>query len=76
MPGEDTPVQHKSSESVTDAEVQRLINQLLRFPPTSEHDDAPDVLGGAVQLTWSSAQVGARLLIEIKVGFYTHPFIG
>lgn len=26
MPGEDTPVQHKSSESVTDADVQRLLN--------------------------------------------------
>jgi len=24
----------------------RLVNQLLRFLPTSEHDNAPDVLGG------------------------------
>lgn len=31
-------------------------NQLLRFPLTSEHDDAPDALEGAVQLARSSAQ--------------------
>ncbi len=29
MPGEDTPVQHKSSETVTDADVQRLLNIAL-----------------------------------------------
>ena len=52
MPGEDTPAQHKSSETATDADVQRLINQLSRSPPTSEHDDAPDLLEGAVQLAW------------------------
>jgi len=38
----------------------RLINQLLRFPLTSEHDDVPDALEGAVQLARSSAQAGAR----------------
>ncbi len=41
----------------------RLINQLLRFPLTSEHDDAPDVLESALPLLRSSAQVGARLLL-------------
>jgi hypothetical protein len=51
MPGEDTPAQHKSSKTVTD--VQRLVNQLLRFPLTSEHADAPDALEDAVQLAWS-----------------------
>jgi hypothetical protein len=30
MPGEDTPLKHKSSESVTDADVQRLLNIALR----------------------------------------------
>jgi len=60
MPGEDTPAQHKSSESVTDADVQRLINQLLRFPLTSEHDDAPDVLESALPLLRLSAQVGGQ----------------
>jgi hypothetical protein len=60
MPGEDSPAQHKSSETVTYADVQRLINQLLRFPLTSEHDDAPNVLEGAVQLARSSAQAGTR----------------
>ena len=30
----------------------RLINQLLRLPLTSEHDNAQDVLEGAVQLAW------------------------
>ena len=29
MPGEDTPAQHKSSETATDAEVQRLLNIAL-----------------------------------------------
>lgn len=38
-----------------------LVNQLLRFPLTSEHDDAPDVLESALPLLRSSAQVGARL---------------
>ena len=70
MPGEDTPTQHKSLETATDADVQRMINQLSKFPLTSEHDDAPDALEGAVQLAWSSAQAGARLLIETKVDFY------
>ena len=60
MPSEDTPAQHKSSETATDADIQRLVNQLLRFPLTSEHADAPDVLEGAVQLATSSAQAGAR----------------
>jgi len=38
----------------------RLVNHLFRFPPTSEHDDAPDALEGAVQLARASAQAGAR----------------
>jgi len=29
MPDEDTPAQHKSSESVTDTDVQRLLNIAL-----------------------------------------------
>ena len=37
-----------------------LVNQLLRFPLTSEYDDAPDALEGAVQLSGASEQVGAR----------------
>jgi len=37
----------------------RLINQLLRFPLTSEHNDAPDALEGAVQLARASEQAGA-----------------
>jgi len=52
MPSEGTPAQHKSFETATDADVQRLINQLLWLPLTCEHDNAPDVLGGAVQLAW------------------------
>jgi len=44
MSGEDTPAQHKSSDS--DADIQRLVNQLLKFLPASEHDDAPDALEG------------------------------
>jgi len=38
----------------------RLVNHLFRFPPTSEHDDAPDALEGALPLLRLSAQVGAR----------------
>ena len=37
-----------------------LVNQLLRFLLTSEHDDAPDALEDAVQLARASEQVGAR----------------
>jgi len=45
MPGEDTPVQHKSSESITDADVQRLLNIALAGAGvveglTSKPDDA------------------------------------
>lgn len=68
MPDEDTPVQHKSSEPVTDADVQRLLNIALTSAGvaeglTSEHDDAPDVLESALLLLRSSAQVGARQLL-------------
>ena len=49
MPGKDTPAQHKSSESVTDADVHRLLNFALVGAGvveglTSKHKDAPDVL--------------------------------
>ena len=37
-----------------------LVNQLLGFPLTSEHDDALDALEGAVQLARASEQVGAK----------------
>jgi len=45
MPGEDTPVQHKSSETTTDAYVHRLLNITLAGAGvveglTSEPDDA------------------------------------
>jgi len=58
MPGEDTPVQHTSFETVTDADVHRLLNIALASAGvveglTSGHKDAPDVLKGAVQLAWS-----------------------
>ena len=43
----------------------RLINQLLRFPLTSEHDDAPDVLEGALPLLRLSAQVGGQAVIIV-----------
>ena len=63
MPGEDTPAQHKSSESVTNADVQRLLNITLAGVGvveglTSKHDDAPDVLESALPLLRLSAQVG------------------
>jgi len=65
MPDEDTPTQHKFSEIVTDADVQRLLNIALAGAGvveglTSEHDDAPDALEDAVQLARASEQVGAR----------------
>ena len=60
MPGEDTPAQHNPSKSVTDTDVQRLLNIALAGAGvveglTSEHDDALDVLESAVQLARSSA---------------------
>ena len=60
MPGEDTPAQHKSSETVTDADVQRLLNIALAGAGeveglTSEHKDAPDVSESALPLLRSSA---------------------
>ena len=74
MPGKDTPVQHKSSETVTAADFQRLLNIALAGAGvveglTSEHDDAPDALEGVVQLAGSSAQVGARPFL-VGVGGY------
>ena len=68
MPDEDTPTQHKFSEIVTDADVQRLQNIALTRASvveglTSEHDDAPDVLESALPLLRLSAQMGARLLL-------------
>ena len=63
MPGEDTPAKHNPSRSVTDADVQRLLNIALTGAGlveglTSEHDDAPDALEGALPLLRLSAQVG------------------
>ena len=60
---EDTPAHHKSSESVTDADVQRPLNIALAGAgvvegPTRKHDDAPDVLESALPLLRLSAQVG------------------
>ena len=57
MPGEDTPAQHKSSKTVTNTDVQRLLNIALAGAGvveglTSKHDNAPDVPEGAVQLAW------------------------
>ena len=46
----------------------RLVNHLLRFPPTSEHDDAPDVLESALQMARASAQAGARPFLVGGVG--------
>jgi hypothetical protein len=68
VPSEDTQPKHKSSETATDADVQRLLNIALAGAGvveglTSEHDDAPDVLESALPLLRSSAQVGARLLL-------------
>ena len=68
MPGEDTPAQHKSSKTVTNTDVQRLLNIALAGAGvveglTNEHDDAPDVLESALPLLRLSAQVGARLLL-------------
>jgi len=70
MPGKDTPVQDKSSETVTDADVQRLLNIALTGAGlveglTSEHDDAPDVLESALPLLRSSAQVGGQAVIIV-----------
>lgn len=46
-----------------------LVNELLGFRLTSEHDDAPDALKGAVKLARSSAQVGADCWL-LLVGRY------
>ena len=69
MPSVDTPAQHKSSETVTDANVQRLLNIALADAGvveglTSKHDDAPDVLESALPLLRSSAQVGGQAVIS------------
>jgi hypothetical protein len=65
MPGEDTQPKHKSSETVRDADIHRLLNFALAGAGvveglTSKHDDAPDVLESALPLLRSSAQAGAR----------------
>jgi len=69
MPGEDTPVQHTSFETVTDADVQRLLNYALAGAGvvegmTSEHDDTPDALESALPLLRSSAHVGGQAVIS------------
>lgn len=65
MSGEDTPAQHKSSDTATGADLQPIQKFALTGAGvveglTCEHDDAPDALEGAVQLARSSAQAGAR----------------
>jgi len=70
MPGEDTPAQHKSSKTVTNTDVQRLLNIALAGAGvveglTSEHDDVPDVLESALPLLRSSAQVGGQAVIIV-----------
>jgi hypothetical protein len=42
-----------------------LVNQLLRFPPTSEQDDAPDVLKSVLPLLRLSTQVGGQAVIIV-----------
>jgi len=42
-----------------------LVNHLFRFPLTSEHDDAPDALEGALPLLRSSAQVIGQAVIIV-----------
>ncbi|NOR48404.1 MAG: hypothetical protein GQ533_10240 [Methanosarcinaceae archaeon] len=80
MPGEDTPAQHKSSETVIDADVQCLLNIALAGASvveglTSEHDDASDVLESALPLLRSSAQVGG-LGCNYCVGNFRPPQLG
>ena len=70
MPGEDTPAKHNPSRSVTDADVQRLLNIALAGAGvverlTSEHDDAPDVLKSALPMLRSSASVGGQAVISV-----------
>ena len=45
-----------------------LVNHLLRFPLTSEHDDSPDALEGAVQMARASKQAGARPFLVGEAG--------
>ena len=64
QPGEDTPVQHKSSKTVTNADVHRLLNIALVGVVeglTSEHDEAPDVLESAGSTCEVIGTGGARL---------------
>jgi len=69
MPGENTPLKHKSSETVKDADVQRLLNIALAGAGvvegmTNEHNDVPDVLESALPLLRSSAQAGVQAVIS------------
>jgi len=50
MPGEDTPLKHKSSESVTDADVQRLLNIALAGAGVVEGLTPPKTQSGTTTL--------------------------